>query len=419
MDGLNEKQLIMSQENPGQGIHAATTHALGWLVIGNGIGVLLSMLLLFPNLNLGALTYGRWTPLHLNAQLYGWTALPLIAWLFSIYEVQRSKYRHWAVAAVWGWSCALGIGSISWLAGTNSGKIFLDWRNGSLWVFVIAMIILWFVLGFAWIDGKKRWYHLKKWFSGIGILGLALVPIAVIIAASPSVYPPVDHTTGGPTGSSLLGSSLIVIAIMMLLPRCCGLPVKPSNPKPAWVFFATCLSVFSVTEISGGTHFDAWQIAAMLCLLPWVWIIPKDWNRFTWPEETLLWRVATQSWWAVLVISGVLMFLPGILDHLKFTHALVAHSHLAMAGFTTSFCALLIVIVTNTGIGGKFTICLWNAAAMGMIIVLGWIGWREGDSNSWMICNPAWRQVGLVLRTIFGTVMFIISVLWLIKWRRK
>ncbi|MFN7343341.1 MAG: hypothetical protein ACK5TA_08400, partial [bacterium] len=79
----------------------AVAHALAWLVIGNGIGLFLSILLLFPSLNPGELTYGRWTPVHLNAQLYGWTAMPLIAWLFSVYEVHLSKADKWASAAVW------------------------------------------------------------------------------------------------------------------------------------------------------------------------------------------------------------------------------------------------------------------------------------------------------------------------------
>lgn len=409
----------MNPENPKQGTDTAVAHALAWLVFGNGIGLFLSILLLFPNLNPGELTYGRWTPVHLNAQLYGWTALPLVGWLFSIYDVHRSKSEKWAVPAVWAWSCAIAIGSISWLSGTSSGKIFLDWRNGSLWVFVAAMIILWIVLGIAWNDGRRRWNPSQKWFCGIGIAGLALVPVSMIFAASPAVYPPVDHTTGGPTGSSLLGSTLMVIGMMLLLPRIAGLPTKPSGSKRTWGFFGICMAVFIMTEAMGGTHFDVWQIGAMLCLVPWAWIIPKDWKNFTWPAETLAWRIAAMTWWGILVISGVTMFFPSLLDHLKFTQGLVAHSHLAMAGFTTSFCALLMVSVTNQKIGGGFTISLWNAAALGMIVVLAWMGWREGDSCSWMVSNPAWRQAGFVLRTMFGAVMLTTSAVWWIQWIRK
>jgi cytochrome c oxidase cbb3-type subunit 1 len=211
----------------------------------------------------------------------------------------------------------------------------------------------------------------------------------------------------------------MVIGMMLLLPRIAGLPTKPSGSKRTWGFFGICMAVFIMTEAMGGTHFDVWQIGAMLCLVPWAWIIPKDWKNFTWPAETLAWRIAAMTWWGILVISGVTMFFPSLLDHLKFTQGLVAHSHLAMAGFTTSFCALLMVSVTNKKIGGGFTISLWNAAALGMIVVLAWMGWREGDSCSWMVSNPAWRQAGFVLRTMFGAVMLTTSAVWWIQWIRK
>src|SRR5215472_17979023 len=65
----------------------AAWHSLGWLFASNLIGVWLAILLLFPNAGrfLGEWSYGRWTPVHLNFQLYGWIALPLVAWAMRIY----------------------------------------------------------------------------------------------------------------------------------------------------------------------------------------------------------------------------------------------------------------------------------------------------------------------------------------------
>jgi len=398
---------------------AAATHALAWLVAGNAVGLFLSILLLVPKLNPGALTYGRWVPVHLNLQLYGWTALPLVAWLFSIYDVRRSKSRAWATPAVCAWSFALMAGAAAWLSGTSSGKIFLDWRNGSLWVFVAALCILWVVLAIAWKDGSPRWSRLRKWISGIGIVGLAIVPVSMIFAASPAVYPPIDRTTGGPTGSSLLGSTLFVVGMMLLLPRAAGLQSDGKRTRLTWAFFGFCWLVAIVTEAIGGSHFDSWQIGAMLCLLPWAWIITSDWKRFSWPEGTKPWRIAAMSWWVILVVTGVIAFLPNMLDHLKFTQGLVAHSHLAMAGFTTSFCALLIVSVTGKRLGGKVTVGLWNSAAFGLVLVLVWMGWREGGGYSWMISDPQWRETGLILRALFGSVMLVVSAIWLNQWIRK
>ena len=112
------------------GVETATRHALGWLVFGNSVGLFLAILLVEPQWQLGELSYGRWVPLHLNSQLYGWTALPLVAWLLQLYEVDACKFRTWGPAAVWAWTAALAFACLLWLKGESSGKIFLDWRGG-------------------------------------------------------------------------------------------------------------------------------------------------------------------------------------------------------------------------------------------------------------------------------------------------
>src|SRR5947207_384902 len=65
-----------SREPDTSPVRLATLHALGFLVIGNGVGVLLAALQAFPRagLVLGSLTYGRWGPVHLDLHLYGWAS---------------------------------------------------------------------------------------------------------------------------------------------------------------------------------------------------------------------------------------------------------------------------------------------------------------------------------------------------------
>jgi cytochrome c oxidase cbb3-type subunit 1 len=401
----------------GPGLSTALRHALGWLVFGNAAGLYLSLLLLFPNLQLAHWTYGRWVPVHLNVQLYGWTSLPLVAWLFSLYEVDSSKARSWAPAAVWAWTAALALGVFHWLGGATSGKIFLDWKGGALWGFVAAQALLWVVLAAAWRERSHAWSKIRRIFSLAGLAGLALVPVSLVFAASPSVYPPVDRTTGGPTGSSLLGSSLIVVGLMLLLPRVAAVSAGSGKSRGIWIFFAFSWVVFGVTEAMGGTHFQAIQIGAMLMLLPWAWWLPCEWSRFDWPDGSRLWRAAMFGWWGLLVVSGILMYQPGVLDHLKFTQGLVAHSHLAMAGFTTSFCALLLVLLTGKRIGGGWSVAVWHLAALAMIVVLAVMGWREGEGPSWMLGNPAWREWGLVIRAACGGLMLWVSMIWLLERR--
>jgi cytochrome c oxidase cbb3-type subunit 1 len=239
----------------------------------------------------------------------------------------------------------------------------------------------------------------------------------LVFAASPAVYPPVDRTTGGPTGSSLLGSSLLVVGLMLILPRVTALARPGRKSVWIWVFFGVSWLVFGVTEAMGGTHFEVHQIISMLFLLPWVWWLPRDWAGFEWPDGSRFWRGAMFGWWGVLVVSGLLMYQAGVLDRLKFTQGLVAHSHLAMAGFTTSFCALLLVLITGKRIGSGLSVGIWHVATLAMIVTLASMGWREGGGPAWMLEQPAWRELGLWIRSLCGLMMFGVSVSWWMKWR--
>ena len=401
--------------------NAVTTsvfHALAWLVVGNAVGLYLALLLMEPRLQAGIWTYGRWVPVHLNVQLYGWTALPLVAWLLSIYEVDESRHAAWGAAAVWAWTAALAVGVMHWLGGDSSGKIFLDWKGSSLWSFVAAQGVLWLVLAAAWMDRRDVWRAVTKNGTLIGLLALAVVPVSMVFAASPSLYPPIDRTTGGPTGSSLLGSTLFVVGLMLLLPRVVAGDSSRERNTVVWVFFAVSWVVFGVTEAMGGTHRDAIQIFSMLMLLPWAWLLPRDWRGFAWPAGSAFWRRAMFMWWGVLVVSGVLMYHDGVLDRIKFTQALVAHSHLAMAGFTTAFCALLCVLVTKRALGGRFSVMLWQVAALVMIFALATAGWLEGGNSRWMVETPLWRTSVFAIRTLCGAVMLGVSLRWLIQFQK-
>jgi cytochrome c oxidase cbb3-type subunit 1 len=399
-------------------LHTAARHSLGWLVFGNCAGLYLSLLLLAPSLQVQPWTYGRWVPVHLNIQLYGWSALPLIAWLFSMFEVDRCKLSMWGSAAVWAWTSALVVGAANWLGGSSSGKIFLDWTGPSLWAFTAAQMILWLVLAAAWKRNATSWSKARRLGTTIGLLGLALVPLSLIFASSPSVYPPVDRSTGGPTGSSLQGSALFVIGLMLLIPRVAAQRNTEGESRGIWIFFIVSWIVFGVAEWMGGTHFDLHQIGSMLFLLPWVWWLPRDWKNFHWPDGSKVWRVTMFFWWGILVVTSLAMYQPGALDHIKFTQALVAHSHLAMAGFTSSFCALLLVLLTNHRLGPPLSVISWHAAVLVMIAVLALMGWMEGFGPSWMLHQPAWRTVGLVIRALCGVIMLGASVSWLRESRK-
>jgi len=205
--------------------------------------------------------------------------------------------------------------------------------------------------------------------------------------------------------------------LMLLLPRAVSCGGTGRAGRGTWAYFAFCWIFFGVAEVVGGTHFDWWQNVSLLLMPPWAWLLARDWSGFSWPPQSRLWRMATFGWWGLLVLTGYLMYFPWILDRIKFTQGLVAHSHLAMAGFTTSFCALLIVTLTGRAIGGRLSITIWHAAAVVMIATLAVMGWREGAGPSWMLGNPPWREFGLAIRSACGLAMFLVSGTWLYQWK--
>src|SRR3954453_8874385 len=199
----------------------AAWHSLGWLLAANLIGVWLAVLLLFPSAGhwLGAWSYGRWTPVHLNFQLYGWMALPLVAWAMRIYRADRGPIATWSRAALVLWSLALTIGAVSWLNGDTIGKLFLDWSGYPRIFFALAILFLWFVLAGAyaraWRERQNRSLRVRMAKLG-GLAVLLLVPFVLYIASDPGIYPAVNPDTGGPTGASQLESTLIIVLILLL-----------------------------------------------------------------------------------------------------------------------------------------------------------------------------------------------------------
>jgi len=124
-------------------------HAVGWLVVGCGVGLWMATLLLFPELGrvLAPWSYGRWAPLHLDLTLYGWLAIPLVGLLLRWYGADRfERAVAWALAA---WSASLVAGAASWLQGRTSGKLFLDWNGPAAWIFAAAQVACAAVLGAA------------------------------------------------------------------------------------------------------------------------------------------------------------------------------------------------------------------------------------------------------------------------------
>ena len=405
-------------------VEIATVHALGWLGVSAGIGLLMALLLLWPGLGalFGPLTYGRWMPLHLNLVLYGWLALPLVALLFRAFLPREGTARG-AALAVQVWSASLIVGAAAWLAGQSSGKAFLDWEGVARGAFLANLLFLAGVLAAGLIRRSRAGAPRAKTAGLWGFWSLLLaVPVSMVFATSPKTYPPINPATSGPTGADLLGSTLCVIAIFAGTPLLLGLSARVASlRRPAIEAFGALAAhtlFFAAIGRGDHSHREPLQIAAVATLLVWAWLLPRWFRCFAWPAESRPWLIAFLAWGGALLATAVPMFLPGLLDRIKFTNALVGHAHLAMAGMATSFVALLLVVLNQETplagvLGDRSAFLHWNAGNVIHVAALAAAGALEAVDPGIVFRDDPWITTLYGLRTLAGAAMVLAAIRWI------
>ena len=409
-------------EEPAPGWPTVTNQSLGWLAAGNAVGLLLATLLLVPawNADLAPFTFGRWVPVHLNIQLYGWSSLPLVGLLFRALLPARG----WDRAAGWataGWSVALAFGCVSWLAGWTSGKPFVEWAGPARVVFAALLMALAIFLCLGYRARLRSQPEAAGTRAGkLAVLALLLVvPFSLFLAARPGVYPPLNPDSGGATGGSLLGSTLGIIAIYLAAPRLAGRPARGGlrGDVLCWALFVLHVAGFSLLKHGDESHHDWSQIVGLSSLVIWIPVLRLHLRRFTWPAAARPWLVAMLVWGAALVFTACFTFLPGMLERSKFTHALVAHSHLAMAGLITSFNFALLAALAPPGptrdhLGNPIAFASWQGGLLLHLLVLAALGEWEALAPHALFIGSGTTDFLLVMRMLSGLVLFSTAAWW-------
>jgi cytochrome c oxidase cbb3-type subunit 1 len=401
---------------------AAAWHSLLWLVAANAVGVLLAAMLLVPGIEtlLGQWTYGRWMPVHMNLQLYGWCSLPLVGFLFTVYGIRREPMARWAPPVLWLWSIALAVGAASWLNGQSSGKLFLDWTGYARVLFPVALLSLWGLLaaGYAF-EYRERMQ--VSWGARVlkpaGLILLLFVPALIYIASNPALYPPINPDSGGPTGASQLESTLVILAILLLLPFGIGerKGLRSRAIPWAWALFAMeCLLCLGLGR-ADVSHHKPTQWISLGSLLVWIPLTPAYYSAFRWHANTRRWRIAFLCWWSVLIPTGWMLFLPGVLDRFKFTDGLVGHSLLAMAGFVSSL--LIFVLLQTMGddgwiFNGTRSFYLWQVGVAAYVAIMFLAGWLEGSTPAFAMVPGVLRNSIYAARLCLGILILCASAVW-------
>src|SRR5690606_34166153 len=237
--------------------------------------------------------------LHLNWQLYGWCALPLVGALLRFHAPPSGRRdARWAGMALAAWTFALLAGGLSWLGGVVSGKLFLDWHGWARPLLPAAMGALWLVLAGATKRNWRCWSVRERWTRALLLAGLAAVPGLLFWASGRDVYPAVNPHSGGATGASLLASTLGVVGIFAVLPALTGTPRRAGATSPL-VFGAAWLAgwaVYGVIDHGNASHHAGAQVAGLAVLMVWIPLLPAWLGGFAWSGGARPWLRAATVW---------------------------------------------------------------------------------------------------------------------------
>ncbi|WP_153144933.1 cytochrome-c oxidase, cbb3-type subunit I [Dechloromonas sp. H13] len=149
-----------------------------WGIVGMLVGVIIAAQLVWPELNIGFLHFGRLRPLHTNAVIFAFGGCALFA--TSYWCVQRTSHaRLWGGPLVpftfWGWQVVIVLAAVTLPLGMTQGKEYAELE----WPIDILITLVWvsYALVFFGTIAKRTVSHIyvANWFFGGFILAVALL----------------------------------------------------------------------------------------------------------------------------------------------------------------------------------------------------------------------------------------------------
>jgi cytochrome c oxidase cbb3-type subunit 1 len=151
-----------------------------WGIVGMLVGVIIAAQLVWPELNIGFLHFGRLRPLHTNAVIFAFGGCALFA--TSYWTVQRTSHvRLWGGPLIpftfWGWQVIILLAAITLPLGITSGKEYAELE----WPIDILITLVWvsYALVFFGTIAVRKVSHIyvANWFFGSFIIAVALLHI--------------------------------------------------------------------------------------------------------------------------------------------------------------------------------------------------------------------------------------------------
>ena len=164
-----------------------TVMSVIWGIVGMLVGVIIAAQLVWPELNMGFLHFGRLRPLHTNAVIFAFGGCALMG--SSFYVVQRTCHTRLfcdqlASFVFWGWQLVIVLAAITLPLGITQGKEYAELE----WPIDILIAVVWVSYAVVFfgtlIKRKVTHIYVANWFYGSFILAVAVLHI-VNSAATP------------------------------------------------------------------------------------------------------------------------------------------------------------------------------------------------------------------------------------------
>lgn len=155
------------------------TWSIVWGLVAVLVGVLASLQLVWPQLNLPPyLTYGRLRPIHTNAGIFGWGIGSFMAMFF--YMTQRlTKTRLWSPGLarfqLYLFNVVIALAAVTLAMGMNRSKEYAELE----WPVAILVVVLWVVFSvniiMTIVKRKEKQMYISLWYIMAALVGVAIL----------------------------------------------------------------------------------------------------------------------------------------------------------------------------------------------------------------------------------------------------
>jgi len=329
-----------------------------WFFLATIGGLFLASAMVAPDLpvyrNISWLVFGRIRPMHTNMMVFGFVGSALIGSAYYVVpRLVRGALYSPALGrfAVWLWNATVAAGTVTLALGLTQSREYAEW----IWpVDIILLIVLaltfynllrtvtarneellyvsvWYIFGamvftfFIYFFGNAVWNPstgaitgmpdgILAWFYGHGVVGLFLTPLAIAVAYY--VMPIVCRAPLFSHALSLVG----FWTILMFYPHI-GTHHLLQTPAPTW------LKIVAVTGSIG-------MLIPVATVLVNLWLTMK--GRLGHIHEDIGGKFVFAGivWYLVVCLQGPFQALPSVQRITHLTNWVVAHSHIAVFGFS-------------------------------------------------------------------------------------